>query len=353
MVHPQIMIIHKEDCAKLCATAELKRCSSLKNLIGKGYRPCQCVLDEYVAARRKRNQSIIDRVEYNYLFTPGSQVFHRKDCGTMLFATEIRGAMHYQSCISKGRRPCKLCNPKESDGDVLNAYHLPIKSVCASMEDQPSRAELRAISRHRQAAAERMVIENNAHLPSERKADLYTLTTSSYSFFAEKGYKCFHLRNCKKVSNLKNLQGFSVFDDACRAGYRPCKHCKPSCKHDIVVSLPIYTVERSEASPNMLNDFCSQNGLMCREDGDLFYVETSVGIWRLDISKSPYRLEHINLLKTPDNRTRFHNQPRIFLSPLDAVYYIKRHDECLKFQWNETEYIPIEDIPKQSKFKGE
>lgn len=35
-------------------------------------------------------------------------------------------------------------------------------------------------------------------------------------------------------------------------------------------------------------------------------------------------------------------QLRLFLSLLDAFYYIKRHDEGLNFTWKGTEYTPTE-----------
>ena len=59
---------------------------------------------------------------------------------------------------------------------------------------------------------------------------------------------------------------------------------------------------------------------------------------------TPYRLDHINLTKTPDNRTVFHRQPRLFLSLRDAFYYIKRHDDGLALVWKETEYVPRESV---------
>lgn len=71
-------------------------------------------------------------------------------------------------------------------------------------------------------------------------------------------------------------------------------------------------------------------------------METEVGIWRINTASSPYRLDHINLTMTPDNRTEFHRQPRLFLSLRDAFYYIKRHDEGLAFTWKETAYVPKE-----------
>lgn len=338
-VQPEINIIHKQDCARFFTDEDFNYDDNLIEQTVEGYDSCQRTENESEFARRERNRAIIEKAEYDFWFTPNSKVFHQKDCGIMLLAAQINGAHYFQTCISKGRRPCKRCKPREIVADDLRPADEPI---AASPEAPLTKAEERAINRHRQAVTERSAVENNAHLSAEKKADLFTLTTSSYGFFAAKNYKCFHLRNCKKVSGLKNLEGFSTFDDACRAGYRPCKHCKPSNKHDIIISLPIYTAERSGESLEELGKVCQQNGLGYKVENGLFYVETSVGLWQLDVARSPYYLGHINLVKTPDNRTSFHRQPKMFLSPVDAIYYIKRHDESLKFVWNKTGYVPID-----------
>ena len=104
--------------------------------------------------------------------------------------------------------------------------------------------EQRAINRHRQAQEERMAYMQNGSLKQDGKDDLYTLTQPRFAFWAASGYNTFHLRNCKKMSGLKNLKGFSLYADATAAGYRPCKCCKPTSKHDIYLSLPIYSKKR-------------------------------------------------------------------------------------------------------------
>lgn len=338
LVYSGSKIFHKEDCDIPALCGMPKHYKNIKSLIVKGYHPCQCARKDYLVALHERNKSIIDRERYQYIFAPKSNVFHRKECTTILGARNFTGSYYYQTCLLSGRRPCKLCNPVDSEQFRQGLTNDP---AVLPEETLRIRAEERAIKRHKQAMVDRTALENNIYLPTDKKEDLYTLSTSRYAFFASKGYKTFHLRNCKKIPKLQNLEGFCTFESACRAGYKPCRCCKPSDKHNIMLSLPIYTIERSDESMNDLRIFCRLNDFMFTEDGEYFYVETRVGIWRMNVSKSPYNLEHINLIKNPNNRAIFHQQPRLFLSMMDALYYIKRHDDVLKFAWDETKYVPI------------
>lgn len=277
-------------------------------------------------------------MKYQYIFTPNSDVFHRRECRTMLRIKQFAGSYYYQTCILSGRRPCKLCNPVDSEEISLKATK---DLALLPEEDHRIRAEERAIKRHKQAMVDRTALENNRYLPSDRKEDLYTLSMSWYVFFASKGYKTFHLRNCKNISHLQNLEGFPTFESAYRSGYKPCRYCKPSDKYNALISLPIYTTERSDESLNDLQCFCKSNDFIYVKYHMYIYVETHSGIWRINVSRFPYNLEHFNIVKGHKNHVVFHQQHRLFLSMMDALYYIKRHDEVLKFTWDETKYVPI------------
>lgn len=277
-------------------------------------------------------------MKYQYIFTPNSDVFHRVECRAILRIKQFVGSYYYQTCLLTGRRPCKLCNPVNDKLILQRSLNDPI---VMSGDTLHIRVEERAVKRHKQAMVDRTALENKPFLSMDRKDDLYTLSSSRFSFFASRGYKTFHLRNCRKIPNLQNLEGFSTFETACKSGYRPCRCCKPSDKHNVVMSLPIYTTERSDESLNDLESFCKSNDFIYAKDHGYVYVETHSGIWRINVSRSPYNLEHFNIVKEKKSRLAFHQQQRLFLSMIDALYYIKRHDEVLKFAWDETEYVPI------------
>jgi methylphosphotriester-DNA--protein-cysteine methyltransferase len=134
------------------------------------------------------------------------------------------------------------------------------------------------------------------------------------------------------MSGLTNLKGFSLYADAMAAGYRPCKCCKPTPKHDIYISLPIYSKKRYGDGVHALIEGCVANSYEYSQEGARFTFETPVGIWRIDTARAPYRLQHINTAMSPNNRTEFHSQPRIFHSLTDAFSYIKRHDDHIMMQ---------------------
>lgn len=308
--------IHKKGCSRIPENGDLRSYFELTRPVGKGYIPCGCVKDEFRAAMRQRNQLIIDRSEYNFLYSPDSEVFHLRKCKIMLAAREIKGTVRYRTCLETGRYPCRICNPMPE--------HDPGFHVRAT---ELTQAEQRAVNRLKQAQQERNAISQKQGLTKTQRDALYTLSQPGYAFFAAEGYDSFHLRNCKKLSGLADLQGFAHYDHALEEGYRPCKYCKPTDAHDVFVSLPIFTKERDNDSPRLLRSLCVQHRIRFWRESDLFYMETAVGIWRIDTGSTPYRLAHINLLKEPENRTDFHRQPRLFLSLKDAFYYIKRHDQ--------------------------
>ena len=339
--------IHKKGCPQLPATGHLKGYNELTKPVSKGYVPCDCIKAEFRAARRQRNQNIIERTEYSFLYSPDSKVFHRRECKVMLNAKDIKGSVHYHTCADTGRTPCKICNPKPEHETLKHMSFIknhPSKKKVPINSGNLSADEQRAINRHKQAQEQRKSVERNTALSPEKRDDLCTLSQPGYAFFAAKGYKTFHLRHCKKLSGITNVEGFPWYKDATRAGYRPCKCCKPDPKYDVVVSLPIYSTKRYGETTCMLKNLCNRFGYKYWEDAGMSYMETEVGIWKVNTNTSPYRLDHINLAMDPDNRTDFHRQPRLFLSLRDAFYYIKRHDEGLALTWKETAYVPKEAI---------
>lgn len=108
-------VIHKQGCPLIPTTGHLKGYYELANPAGKGYIPCECVKVEFVTARRQRNQAIIDRTEYCFIYAPDSAVFHKRDCEIMLDASEVKGTVLYSNCVATGRKPCRVCNPTVFD----------------------------------------------------------------------------------------------------------------------------------------------------------------------------------------------------------------------------------------------
>ena len=104
------------------------------------------------------------------------------------------------------------------------------------------------------------------------------------------------------------------------------KYSKPSPKHNLEISMPIYSKEQPAESVEVLIELCQENGFSSEHQRNTVLIETTKGIWRIHTDASPYRLEHINKIYGVNNRTEFHTQPKIFLSLIDAFVYIKRHD---------------------------
>ena len=125
------------------------------------------------------------------------------------------------------------------------------------------------------------------------------------------------------------VRGFDTFEAAQKAGFKPCKNCRPSPKQNIEVSIPIDNEVRENESLTELSLYCVRMGYEYSIESAKFYVNTPVGKWILNIKERPVTAEHINLVKDPYGE-RYHRQPRIFLSIRDALRYIHRHDSNLQ-----------------------
>ena len=98
-----------------------------------------------------------------------------------------------------------------------------------------SKDEQSAIGRFNRAKQEREAAFKKASLSDAEKSNIMALSQ----------YRTFHRRNCSQISGLNQLVGFPRYQDAVRAGYCPCRHCKPSPKQDVVYSIPITNKKRA------------------------------------------------------------------------------------------------------------
>ena len=322
-------MIHLKDCPALpkCA-ADTIGFETWKAPLKKGFRPCDCCKEDYRAAFRKRNMDILDRTQYTYVYTKNSTVFHKYSCGIMLSAKSILGAKKHETVVGTGRKPCKLCNP--SPEDVYRP--LPLQEKISRLQKKTkklvSKEDAKAILRHRVAVEERDRSLKDVTLTEQERNDVFTLTQPRFAFWRGKGYRTFHLRACPKLRELANLRGFATYKEAVSAGYAPCRKCKPTAKHDVKLSIPITNQVRTDEKIEDLEGLCRKAGYPYHRESAYLYLETPVGKWRIHVSESPVKLDHINLVKTPGTN-EYHEQPRIFLSFLDTFHYIKRHDENL------------------------
>ena len=325
-------LIHRRGCACIPEGAQLQGFETLKTCLRRGYRPCPyCAAEDYRRARRERAQGIIDRSDYNFVYTPGSEVFHRYDCPLILSATHILGSVYYEKCVETGRRPCKLCRPSPEDplrprpaGPAPKAAEGPPRPLT------PPKKQSEAEHRQRQAREDRRAGLSAEGLTEGERDDIFTLTATRYGFWAAAGYRNFHLRGCPKLRDLANIRGFSRYKDAVRAGLTPCKLCRPTPKNDVVYSIPIKSQRRRDESVEDLVALCRQHGYTYEWKKSSFTLWTPVGRWRIDLTSMPIVLDHINLTRVPDNENLYHRQPRLFLSLLDAFQYIQRHDQTLQ-----------------------
>lgn len=327
---PSSNTVHIKDCPVLLdGEIVTQGFETWKTPLKKGFKPCECCKEEYQKAFRERNIDILERTQYTYVYAPDSKVFHKYSCGVMLAAKSILGTRKYETVVKTGRTPCKLCNPTPNDVYRPLPPQLKVARLQKKTKQMVSKEDAKAILRHKVAAEERYRRLKDDTLTEQERNDIYTLTQPRFAFWVGQGYQTFHLRTCSKLQEVSNLRGFGTYKEAVKAGYTPCRKCKPTAKHDAKFSIPITNRVRENEKIEDLEALCNDAGYEHYREGAYLYLETPVGKWRVNVSESPVKLDHINLVKTP-GRKKYHEQPRLFLSILDTFDYIKRHDEELE-----------------------
>lgn len=76
--------------------------------------------------RQEHNKKVIEKAGYEYIYAPGSGIFHRRGCKLALQAKTICGCRRYATA-AKNRRPCKRCRP----GPPVKAEH---KAIVPSLD---------------------------------------------------------------------------------------------------------------------------------------------------------------------------------------------------------------------------
>ena len=328
---------HRAGCTEINASPKNDRLffPFITTAIKKHYSPCECCKEEYRAALLAHNTERLRQTPYNYVYTPEGEAYHTANCRTMLNAKAFKGTHTYEKILKTGKRPCRVCNPpiifdKRQYGFVTGTWKVPPRrrtnktATEAPLCVSPSEEERRALNRQRIAANERKESLSRCKNAQELK-DAYTLTQPSFAFWASRGYRTFHIRSCPALNGLSMLSGFSTYDGARRAGFTPCRKCKPSHKHDLLLSVPIYSKDRGKENIEELKEVCERKGYGYTLCDGVLSVSTSVGKWRVYTDSHPIRLEHINLIVSP-NDEEYHQQPRVFLSIEDALRYIIKHD---------------------------
>ncbi len=333
---PATNMMHLLECDKYDHDSmQIKGHAELKVVFRRDIGVCECCRADYRAELRAKNRSLMNKTFYTYIYTPNSSVFHRYDCSIMLNAKHIIGENHYEFIKGMCKVPCKVCKPESSDRKKHIAEQTRSKKLEQELCNSGSSDVSRAVKRHKAAAEERARLLKD-DLSEQERSDIYTLTQPRFAFWAARGYTTFHQRSCPKLHGMSELQGFSMYNDAKRAGYRPCRHCNPTPKQNITLSIPITSKRRKNESIEELEPMCKSMGYPYSYDSQYFCLETPVGKWKINTVDFPIKLKHINLVVNP-SADDYHDQPRLFLSFVDVFDYIKRHDEKLMCEQMEGE----------------
>ncbi len=324
-------LVHKQGCSSIPQETELKGYEKIESCLKRNFKGCSVcgMTEELREAQKNRNIDILERTQYNYVYIEKSPVFHRPTCHLLWHTKEtLLGSVNYNTAWQTGREPCKICKPTKHDTQKA----IRIQSIRAGAVKSRSKPrsttedEKRALGRYKRAREERTVALNSVGLTEDEKRDIYTLTQPEYAFWTAQGYTTFHIRSCPKLAHMKHYKGFKYYEQALKAGYSPCKTCKPSSKHNTRLSIPLANERRENDTIEELIKMCVEAGYKYNEDKLLFTIETPVGKWRIHTQVSPIKVDHNNLVVGGG----YHQQPRVFLSLFDTFFYINRHDSQLE-----------------------
>lgn len=327
--HKETNTIHRKDCELITSqNIETYGYPNLITSITYSHKFCECCKAEYKQGIIERNKNFIEKAGYNYIYSPKSKVYHKTTCRIALEMKDLVGAKKYKAVVKAGKLPCSFCKPSiEEEYESLRRHDRIIRTQ-TKLTHTPSQDVAKAIVRQKIAAEERERRLSDDSLTEDEKSDVYTITQPRFAFWAGRGYKNFHKHNCPRLNDVSHLQGFSTYKDAIQAGYTPCKNCRPTKKDDVIISIPITSCARENEIIDDIIPLCEEAGFTYQMEEECFYIETAVGKWKITIKSSPVKLEHINLVRQP-YETEYHIQPRRFLSYIDVVEYIKRHDQDL------------------------
>lgn len=320
----KMKVIHMDKkCAKVwgCSFQGFK---TVAKCCSEGYKPCpQCCGGSWEKIIYAFNCENVKRTKCGYFYFPDSNFFHRGTCKEILFAVRSYSAVgQYKTCINKGYRPCKLCNPEPGlvPDDAKNNTDGPPSFY---KKRSLNKTEQKAMNRFMEAKTERASVDESP-LSDLQKRDARTLSSPEYVFWAAKGYANFHLRQCKKLAKLSNLRGFRTYEQAVHAGYQPCRECRPSSKENLKISVSSFTKEKKETEEDILA-LCNRLKLSYEYTAPVLSIRTEKAKWKLNTDERPVVIQH-----KPMGAYEYHTQHRMFLSVTDAVQYIYKHDDAAK-----------------------
>ncbi len=340
-VDTQTGLAHTQGCPDLFGTTAGYGVGKLETAIRHEAKPCPvCCRLEWQKALKARNEDVVRRSDCGFFYLKGGKVFHTAECSILLRSAKPPfGITYYKSCIERGLRPCKICKPqagelaskaerrrlqRQQNPAATKAVRLPLE--IAAHKRQLTEAEKRAVKRHERATADRAKVNLNS-LPEAQRKDVLVLTSSSYAFFAATGYGNFHHIDCPKLKGLTGIRGFMLYGDAVKAGYQPCRHCRPTAKMDIPITIPNNSRVRPNEKIDSVIAKAESYGYRCSYEKPVLTLETPVGRWIVEVHYHPIFVEHQHTNESAATNSELHWQPRLFLSLEDVVDYVHRHDQ--------------------------
>lgn len=114
--------MHKTGCKKL-KEENIKTigCETLKKTNYKNCKVCDCCKREYKEYIRQRNMAMLAKSEVNFVYIPGSEVFHKYTCTAVMNSRFITGTVRYEKAAYGEKYDPMMMH--DSRRDVANLLH--------------------------------------------------------------------------------------------------------------------------------------------------------------------------------------------------------------------------------------
>lgn len=167
-------------------------------------------------------------------------------------------------------------------------------------------------------------IVHNTKLTRKKRAISTHLEKSEHCTLS--GSNTYHKNSCRYIKGKSGENKIAIINSvhADVLGLKPCKCCNP----DQAELIPVPPIEWYEDD---IEKFCEILNLRCEIFFNTIYIYTDISAWYFRRNTSKIRLNHQNMYLNHNGhhkcKSDFHSQKAIFEDPMDAIWYIYKHDK--------------------------
>lgn len=162
--------------------------------------------------------------------------------------------------------------------------------------------------------------------PSSELKNTVKRSVKKAKYHVLKNSTIYHDNNCRYIKERLRMDKLPIVNSihADVLGLKPCKCCNP----EQAELIPVPPVEWYEED---VEKFCEALNLRCEIYFNTIHIHSDISTWYFRRNTSKVKLNHQNLYANHNGHHKFkhdyHDQNLIFSDPMDAIWYIYKHDK--------------------------